>query len=188
MSSSTVISDVTFTLEELLKNEQRPLNSFEVSLKSPAEEVIQPAMKPRVNLFLYRLVENTFGRNPERLALGPSAREYPPLWINVFFLLTPFAEDKLDEHRVFGEALRVLHDNSIVAGAALKGSLENTAEELRVDLCPFTLEQLAQIWGALDKPYRLSVCYEVRTIFIDSLIVSPVSRALDVGTEFSQLP
>jgi hypothetical protein len=186
MSASTVISDVTFTLEELLKNEHRPANSFDVSLKSPAEEVIQQGMRPRVNLFLYRLVENAFGRNQERQAIGADALEYPPLWLNVFFLLTPFAEDKLDEHRVFGEAMRVLHDNSIVSGAALKGSLEDTSEELRVGLCPFTLEQLAQIWGALDKPYRLSVCYEVRTVSIDSLIQSPVSRVLEITTQFSQ--
>jgi uncharacterized protein DUF4255 len=185
MSASTVISDVTRTLEEVLKNEQRPANTFDVSLKSPAEEVVQQG-GPRVNLFLYRVAENAFGRNQERQAIGTDALEYPPLWLNIFFLLTPFAEDKHDEYRVFGEAMRVLHDNSIISGAALQGSLENTGEELRVDLCPFTLEQLAQIWGALDKPYRLSVCYEVRTVFIDSLIQTPVSRVLEVTTQFSQ--
>jgi len=186
MSASTVISDVTLTLEELLKSEQRPANSFDVSLKSPAEEEIQQG-KPKVNLFLYRVAENPFGRNVDRQAIGPDALEYPPLFLHLFFLLTPFAEDKLDELRVFGEAMRVLHDNSIVGGASLKGGLEKTNEELRVELCPFTLEQLAQIWNALDKPYRLSVCYELRTAFIDSLITTPVSRVLEVDNEFSQV-
>lgn len=186
MSASTVISDVAHTLEELLKSEQRPANAFDVSLKSPVDEVIQQG-KPKVNLFLYRVTENAFGKNPGRQAIGPDALEYPPLWLNLFFLLTPFAEDKLDELRVFGEAMRVLYDNSIVAGAALQGSLRNTGEELRVILCPFTLEQLAQIWSALDKPYRLSVCYEVRTVFVDSLIQTPVSRVLEIENRFSQL-
>ncbi len=187
MSASTVISDVTLTLEELLKNEQRPANTFDVSLKSPAEEAAQQG-RPKANLFLYRVVENAAGRNAEPRALGPNVLEYPALWLNIFFLLTPFAEDKLDEHRVLGEAMRVLHDNSIVSGGALKGSLESTAEELRVDLCPFTLEQVAQIWSALDKAYRLSVCYQVRTVAIDSLIQMTVSRVLGVQTQFSQLP
>jgi len=186
MSASTVISDVTRTLEELLKSEQRPANSFDVSLKSPVDEVIQQG-KPKVNLFLYRVAENAFGKNPERQTIGPDALEYPPLWLNLFFMLTPFADDKLDELRVFGEAMRVFHDNSIVMADALKGSLENTTEELRVDFCAFTLEQLAQIWNALDKPYRLSVCYEVRTVFIDSLIQTPVSRVLEIENRFSQL-
>ena len=188
MSSSTVISDVTLTLEELLKSEQRPANLFDVSLKSPADEVIQQGMRPRVNVFLYRVAENAFGKNQERQALGPDTMEYPPLWLNVFFLLTPFAEDKLDELRVLGEAMRVLHDNSSVAGAALQGSLENTSEELHVLLSPFSLEQVAQIWSSLDKPYRLSVCYEVRTMFIDSVIRTPVSRVVETDTRFSQNP
>jgi uncharacterized protein DUF4255 len=188
MSASTVISDVTLTLEELLKSEQRPANFFDVSLKSPADEVIQQGMKPKVNVFLYRVTENAFGKNQEKQALGPDTLEYPPLWLNVFFLLTPFAEDKLDELRVLGEAMRVLHDNSSVSGAALKGSLENTSEELHVHLSPFSLEQVAQIWSALDKSYRLSVCYEVRTMFIDSLIQSQVSRVVEGDTQFSQLP
>jgi hypothetical protein len=186
MSASTVIGDVTRTLEELLKNEQRPAQTFDVSLESPVDEVVQQN-KPKVNLFLYRVSENSFGKNPERQAIGPDALEYPPLWLNLFFLLTPFADDKLDELRVLGEAMRVLHDNAIVAGSALKGSLEHTGEELAVTLCAFTLEQLAQIWNALDKPYRLSVCYEVRTVFIDSLIQTPVSRVLEIDHRFSQL-
>lgn len=185
MSASTVISDVTHTLEELLKTEQRPASSFDVSLKSPAEEISQ--QKPKVNLFLYRIAENAFAKNQEREPIGLNALEYPPLWLNAFFLLTPFAEDKLDELRVFGEAMRVLHDNSVVSGSALKGALEHTNEELRVTLCQFSLEQLAQIWNALDKPYRLSVCYEVRTVFIDSLVQTPVTRVLEIDSRFSQV-
>jgi hypothetical protein len=188
MSASSVISDVTLTLEELLKSEQRPANFFDVSLKSPADEAVEAGMTPKVNLFLYRVAENAFAKNQEKQALGPNILEYPPLWLNLFFLLTPFAEDKLDELRVLGEAMRVLHDNSIVPGAALKGSLENTGEELHVHLSLYALEQVTQIWSALDKSYRLSVCYEVRTMFIDSLIQLPVSRVLEVDTRFSQLP
>lgn len=186
MSASSVISDVTSTLQDLLKNEQRPANTFDVSLKSPADEVPQQG-KPKVNLFAYRVIENAFAKNQERQAIGPGALEYPPLWLNIFFLLTPFAEEKLDELRVFGEAMRVLHDNSIIPRARLKGVLENTDEELHVELCPFSLEQLAQIWSALDKPYRLSVCYEVRTVYIDSLVQTPVSRVLEIENLFSQI-
>src|ERR1041385_1101859 len=183
MSASTVISDVTRTLEELLKNQQRPAQTFDVSLESPVDEVVQQN-KPKVNLFLYRVSENAFGKNPERQAIGPDALEYPPLWLNLFFLLTPFADDKLDELRVLGEAMRVLHDNAIVAGGALKGPLEHTAEELAVTLCAFTLECFAKIWNALNNPYRLSVCYGVQTVFIDSLIQTPVSRVLEIDHRF----
>jgi hypothetical protein len=189
MSASTVLSDVVVTLEELLKNQQRPAGFFDVSLNSPAEETaVANGMRPKVNLFLYRVTENAFGKNQEEEALAPDTLGYPPLWLNTCFLLTPFAENKLDELRVLGEAMRVLHDNAIVSGAALQGSLENTSEELHIHLNPFSLEQVAQIWSAMDKSYRLSVCYEVRTVFIDSLVQRQVTRVLDIDTRFSQSP
>ena len=168
MSSSSVISDVTQTLEELLREAQLPRNTFDVSLKSPEEEKITTSMKPKVNLFLFRVSENPFAKNQDWQPVTPDTLRYPPLALNLTYVLTPYAENKLDELRVFGEALRVLYENSIIPAAALRGGLENTAEELKVDLCHLTLEQQTQVWSAISQPYRLSACYEVRMVLIDS--------------------
>lgn len=186
MSASTVISDVTQTLEELLTSAQLPKATFDVSLKSPADETVQPSMKPKVNLFLFRVMENPFAKNDGWAALGTDALKHPPLALNLFYLLTPYAENKLDEQRIFGEAMRIFHDNTILAGAALKGGLENTAEELKVDLAPFTMENLSQIWSALNQPYRLSVCYQVRMALIDSSVERTTTRVSDFQQQVSQ--
>ena len=37
-----------------------------------------------------------------------------------------------------------------------------------MSLAPRTIEELAEVWEAMQKPYRLSVCYEVRAVRIDS--------------------
>lgn len=176
MSSSSVISDVTQTLEELLRNGQFPLNSFDISLKSPADEKITTSMKPKINLFLFRVSENPFAKNQDWQPVGAGTLRYPPLALNLSYVLTPYAEDKLDEQRVFGEAMRVLYENSIIPVAALRGGLENTAEELKVDLCHMTLDQQTQVWSALGQSYRLSVCYEVRMALIDSATERPTTR------------
>ena len=176
MSSSSVISDVTQTLEELLRDGQLPKNSFDVSLKSPADEKVTTSMKPVVNLFLFRVSENPFAKNQDWLPVTANTLRYPPLALNLTYALTPYAENKLDEQRVFGEAMRVLYENSIIPTAALRGGLENTAEELKVDLCHMTLEQQTQVWNALGQPYRLSACYEVRMVLIDSLTERPTTR------------
>ena len=168
MSSSSVIGDVTQTLEELLRDAQLPRNTFDVSLKSPADEKVSPSMRPKINLFLFRVSENPFAKNQDWQPVTPDTLRYPPLALNLSYVLTPYAENKLDEQRVFGEAMRVLYENSIIPAAALKGGLENTAEELKVDLCHLSLDQQAQIWSALGQPYRLSACYEVRMVLIDS--------------------
>lgn len=187
MSSSSVISDVTQTLEELLKNGQLPAGSFDVSLKSPADEKVSPSTKPKVNLFLFRVAENPFAKNQDWLPVGTDALQYPPLALNLSYVLTPYAENKLDEQRIFGEAMRVLYENSIVPAAALRGGLENTAEELKVDLCHLSLEQLTQIWSALSQPYRLSVCYEVRMVLIDSLHERATTRVTQAVNDLSRL-
>lgn len=178
MSSSTVIGDVTLTLQELLKAEQSPGGLFSVSVKSPADETVEP-LKPKINLFLFRVEESEFARNAEWEAVGTDALQYPPLALNLFYMMTPFIEDKLDEQRIFGEALRVFYDNSIIDPASLKGVLENSAEELKIDLCRFTMEQLTQIWSAFGKPYRLSIVYQIRMVLIDSLIERATRRVLE---------
>lgn len=186
MSASTVISDVTETLEELLRSEQLPRDTFDVSLKSPSDETVQPSMKPKINLFLFRVMENPFAKNQEWQPVGTDTLGYPPLSLNLYYVLTPYAEDRLDEHRIFGEAMRIMHDNSIITGAFLKGGLENTGEELKIDLAPFTLENLSQIWGALNQPYRLSVCYQVRMVSIDSRISRSITRVIEAEQQMSQ--
>ena len=187
MSVSTVISDVTETLQELLRNEQRPLNSFDISLESPADETIVPSMRPKVNLFLFRVAENPFAKNRQWQSVGADILQYPPLALNLFYVVTPFAEDKLDEHRVLGEAMRIFYDNAIVEPPLLMGSLEFSNEELKIDLCQFSIEEHTRIWNAFNKPYRLSVCYEIRIIMIDSQIEKPSQRVTEKVNQYTDL-
>lgn len=187
MSVSTAIGDVTQTLQEMLTNQQNPSGLFDVSLNSPADETVDPTTtKPKINLFLFRVTENVFIRNDDWIADGPNNLVFPPLALNLFYVMTPFAENKLDEHRVLGEAMRIFHDNGIVQGAELQGSLEDTSEEFKIDLVQLAIEDLTRVWTALAKPYRLSVGYEVRTVLIDSSISEQVSRVTQVVTQFTQ--
>ena len=175
MSTSTVIGDVTSTLEQLLRERQRPKDTFVVTLESPADAKVDPG-KPAVNLSLFRVEESEFAHNEEWEAVGTDVLHYPPLTLSLYYLLTPLAQNKLDEQRVFGEALRVFYDASIVDSALLKGVLENSQEELKLDLYRTTLEQLTQVWSAFSKPYRLSAVYRVRVVRIDSLVERTTTR------------
>ncbi len=186
MSASTVIGDVTQTLEELLRDQQQPLELFNISLRSPAEETVE-SIKPKVNLFLYRVVENSFAKNQPWRSVGTEELHKPPLTLDLFYLLTPFAEDKLDEHRVLGEAMRVFYDHAIITAPLLRGTLEHTSEELKIDLCQFNIEELTRLWSALNQPYRLSVCYAVRIVMVDSLMETPIRRVTEKENCYSQL-
>jgi hypothetical protein len=184
MSSSGVIGDVTETLQALLTDKQVPLNHFEISLKSPADEQIQQGMKPKVNLFLFRVVEDTFSRNQEWVPVGSEQVHYPPLILDLYYLLTSLAEDKLDEHRVFGEAMRILHDFPTLQGPLLRGGLRNSGDELSIGRWHLEMEDLGRIWSAMTKPYRLTVGYQVRTVLIDSSLERDVRRVLEKEERF----
>lgn len=184
MSNSGVIGDVTQTLEALLTDRQVPLEQFDISLRSPVDEEVQQGMKPRVNLFLFRVVEDTFSRDQEWVPVGTELLRYPPLILDLYYLLTSLAENKLDEQRVLGEAMRILHDFSTLQGSLLRGGLRDSGEELSIARWHLELEDLSRIWSAMTKPYRLTVGYQVRTVLIDSSLEREVRRVLEKEERF----
>ncbi|HST22178.1 MAG TPA: DUF4255 domain-containing protein [Blastocatellia bacterium] len=185
MSNSTAIGDVTKSLSDLLIREQTSpdlLERFEVSMLSPADEIIDD--KKKINLYLFRIEENPFARNQDWQPVGSDILRKTPLSLNLFYVVTPYAKTQEDGHRVLGEAMRILYDNAIIEPLLLQEPLRNTAEALKLDLCSFNLEDLTRIWNAFNKPYQLSVCYQVRIVFIDSNIERSITRVIEKANEF----
>jgi hypothetical protein len=172
LGDSNIIGDVTQTLENLL-------SGLDLSLDSPATlPTGGEADFRRLNLFLYQVLENPYAKNQPWGSPSAAVQTYPALALNLFYMLTPYARDTLSAHQVLSHAMGLLHDNSIVTGADLAGDLPVTVEQLAIVLCPMTLEELTRIWNALQSPYRLSVCYEVRIALLQSDIRRDVSRVM----------
>jgi hypothetical protein len=187
MSASSVLGDVTQTLEELLEDEQRPASLFEVSLRSPADERVEAGMRPRINLYLFRAEENASAKNQPWLVSSADSRQHPPLALSLFYVVTPYADRLLDEHRVLGEAMRVLYDQALVTPSALRGALRDSGEELRLHLVPTHIEDLTRVWNAFNQPYRLSVVYRAEVVRIDSAIEERVVPVTEAVTDYVPL-
>lgn len=165
-----IIGDVTDSLVGLLTD-------FDVTLDSPANlNTGGEGQFARVNLFLYEVLENAFSKNQNRITQNNGDQQYPPLALDLFYLLTPYASDPLSAQRVLSHAMRVFYDHSIIRAAELAESLRLTVEQLAINLVPLPLEELTRIWNALQTPYRLSVSYEVRVVLIESEIVTTPAR------------
>jgi hypothetical protein len=186
MSASTAIGDVTTTLFDLLTNEQNLGVRFDVSLLSPADETTN-APEPRINLYLFRIEENSAVKNRGWQAVGNDVLRRPPLTLNLFYVVTPYAALQADCHRVLGEVMRVFYDNAIIESTRLSGSLGSTGEELKLDLCSFNLEDLTRVWNAFNIPYRLSVCYQARIVFIDSVVDRTVVRVTEKTNQHEEV-
>jgi hypothetical protein len=81
--------------------------------------------------------------------------------------------------------MQIFHDQSILR-------MENRqspgqGDELHLSLAPRTIDELAEVWEAMQQPYRLSVCYEVRAVRIESLRRVQGGRVAERQTDFSRL-
>jgi len=182
-----VIGDVTQTLSDLLADLDVTLDS-PASLQGPSND----DSFARLNLYLYQVLEDEFSKNQPWPTRPTGQLNYPPLALNLFYLLTPYASDVLSAHEVLSHAMKVLHENSIIRGSQMAESLRLTVDQLAIVLCPMQLEDLTRVWNSLQTPYRLSVVYEVRVVLIESDVERDASRVLtktelhqEVGTDGS---
>ena len=71
------------------------------------------------------------------------------------------------DQRIIGRTLQTLYDDAIISGPSLTGGLANTSQALKVKLVALELEDRARVWHAIQRPYRISLVYEVRFVNLD---------------------
>lgn len=191
MSTYTVVSEVSRVLRRILWEEFSTDPVISGFVSSDAEIVfINPTetardSNNRLSLWLYQINENEFVKNQPMVA-GPAAdnQRFPPLALNLFYLVTPFGPSGEADHLILGKAMEVLYDNATVL---LRDQVAGTAEELRIVFCRLTLEELTRIWEALREPYRLSICYQIRVTRIDSQRLPARARVLERAADYDEL-
>lgn len=181
MSTHDAIYDMSRTLRTLLQK-RISLNGVEVpvTVDSPLRTNYP---EPRLNLFLYQILQDEFRRNSQRVEVaggGPDAVQFigEPLALKLYYLVTAFAPANpqhsggLDEHRILGKAMQVFHDNQAILATALQGSLRPEVARLRARPIQLVLlnqevEHLKHIWGDNNVPLRASVAYEASIVFLE---------------------
>lgn len=192
MSDYTVISGVSNTLKEILKQNitlspDTELNGVDIFLLSP-KEMQDGGHATGISVWLFKVsrMPEMLNEPPERR--GPGQLLRTPLPVLLHYLITPFTVDPATRHTLLGRVLQVLNDHAILRGADLQGALQGTTEQLRVNLEALTLEELSLVWEALSEPYQLSITYLVQVIRIDSDL-EPVrsSPVIEKHTTYSEI-
>lgn len=196
MSGYNVISDVDKTLKELLWSTMRNDSSILSIIGTESQISFDPPFKivkdaePEQNflsLYLYRVVENGEMKNRSLESKDTNLFRYPPLSLNLFYLITPLTNSTDNDHKLLGKTMQIFYDNAIVKGSALQGILQGTAEELRIILNPISLEDISKLWSSFMRSYRLSLSYEVKVIYIDSERETETERVRRKRLEFMQI-
>ena len=176
-----IIAEVTQTLTDLL-------SGLDVTLDSPADLRGEQGNFQKVNLYLYQVLEHAYTKNQPPYAIDANTQHYPPLTLRLYYLLTPYASDPASAHKVLGHAMRIFYDNALLAETQMTETLRLATDKLAIVLLSAKLEDLTRIWNALQTPYRLSVCYEVRVVPIESTRNDASRRVLTKTDIFSPTP
>jgi hypothetical protein len=188
MSSYMVVAAVSEALRRILWEAFNPDavvgpivgSESAIVFKNPTETTRDSAN--RLSLWLYQITENEFMKNQPMLrSNGDNTSQFPPMALNLYYLVTPFAPSGESDHLLLGKTMQVMYDNAIVL---LRDTVSDIAEELRIIFCRLSLEELTRIWEALREPYRLSVCYQVRVTRIDSLRTPTTARVIELTTGY----
>lgn len=140
-------------------------------------ETAQDSSK-HLSLWLYRITENEFVKNmPASPEADPRRSRISPLALDLSYLITPFTTSGENDQILLGKAMQVMHDNGIVY---VRDQLNDVVDEIRVVFCRLPLEEVTRIWEALQEPYRLSVCYLIRVIRVDSTRLDEAPPVLEV--------
>jgi len=192
MSSYMVLAAVTDTLRSILWQAfsadpvLQPVVGSESAIvfSNPTETARDSAN--RLSLWLYQVTENEFLKNqaPSR-GNGGNSSQMPPLALNLYYLITPFATSGNADLLLLGSTMQVLYDSAVIL---LHDPVDDVFEELRVVLCRLSLEELTLVWQALREPYRLSVCYQVRVTRIDSRRVVEGARVVEYDRGYGAIP
>lgn len=188
MSDYRAVGGVMETLRTLLKDRMEVPGVKVTAITPQADEKGQDAKANRVNLFLYRVTQNSSFRNQEIPGQGhPAAYGFPPLGLDLHFLLTAYGtstdtdgDNERQAHFLLGSAMRVFHDFGLITdnlvqvrGAdvgkpVLHESLIGEFEKIKLTADTISLEDLSKIWTALTVPYRLSAAYQASVVLIES--------------------
>jgi hypothetical protein len=183
---SDVIASVSETLQGVLNNAVGALDNPPPTAELSNLHGSISTTPARLTIFLFEVAEDASARNKPRIRTASAPNiltAKPPMALLLRYLITAWGGDRATEHRLLGRAMQVLYDGALISGSDLQGgALKDTAEVLKVTLLPLTLEERTRVWHSVQRPYRLSLYYEIRVVNLDSETAD--QRSMVVGRDF----
>jgi hypothetical protein len=160
-----MFNDVDETLRQLLIADV-PINPAEVdiSFERPSREWSSRLTGPTLNVFLFDIRERVEMRDDSwqitNRANGKATQERPPRRIDLSYMVTAWAREPADEHRILGRVLASLYRNYQVPAPQLQGYLANSKVPvlLRIMSSDHVMKPV-DFWGVMDNELRTSLTW-----------------------------
>ncbi|HSJ52938.1 MAG TPA: DUF4255 domain-containing protein, partial [Anaerolineae bacterium] len=184
-----MIDDLDEALRKLLIREM-PIRNGEVDVKfdQPKREWAARVSRPTVNLFLYDARENQKLRQAQPLwdifqnPDGTVTRQRKPVRVDLHYMLTAWAAEPEDEHRLLGRALMALFRSSSLPEDLVPESLGRQPAPISFLVAQYDeLRNATDIWNVLDNEMRPGIALVV-TLALDPYapIVAPLVRGREL--------
>ena len=157
-----MIEDLDEALRQLLTREM-PIKNSEVDIQfdQPKREWSARLSRPTVNLFLYDIRENVKlrhtaqGWDVERRPDGTAIQRRRPFRTDLHYLLTAWATEPEDEHRLLTSAMLALFRVPEIPVELLPESLQDQPGPITLKVAQYdTAQNLTDLWSSLDNELR----------------------------------
>jgi hypothetical protein len=193
MDESEVILSVSNTLVTAINGATADIlgSGGVAGLSDLADPVATP---PQISVFLYEILEDSGSRNLPLVRQTQNTGvvvKMPPMALQLNYLITPWTKQFDTDQKLLGRVLRLFYEDAILSGARLQGVLAGSADSLKVTLHPLTLEDRTRVWHALQRPYRTSLSYGVRVVYVDTTQMQtrvPVTNGRLASTPYTGRP
>lgn len=188
MATFQAIGSVAEAVARLLGQTWQPslLNGSALQFEVYQGKDFSKPMDLGVSVFVYQV-----GVNKVQRTLPPADPQHRrPLPLDIWLLLTAWAQDASMEHAILGWAMRAIDDNPILSSGFLNAFIPGVFRpEETVELVPaeLTNDEVFQLWQVLPSSLQLSAPYVARVLRVESELTvpqgSPVrTRELEFGT------
>ncbi len=183
-----MIDDLDETIRQLLIAEI-PIrnNEIDISFDQPKREWSARLSRPTLNFFLYDMRENAVLRQHQWERMPPpkngdmqSAMKRSPFRVDLFYMLTAWATEPEDEHRLLARTLLALFRFPILPPERLVGAMKDQPFEIQARLAYHDkLTNATDLWNSLDNEMRPSVSYNFTLAFDPwTSVIGPLVRTL----------
>lgn len=188
-----MIDQVDEALREFLVRELPVRNNeIEIAFEQPKREWSARLSRPTLNLFLRDLRENPKLRAPQpgmqRMVNGDMAQiSRQAVRIDLHYLVTAWARDPLDEHRILARMLSVLFRYRKIPDDIVSLHVPFQDSGIPLKLAQYDERQgVDDLWSVLDNELRPAVDM-VATVSLNPYVVEDVSIVREVELEVRQV-
>lgn len=160
-----MIPDVDEALREFLAADvPLPQGEIDISFERPTREWSSRLSRPTLNLFLFDVRERKEFRDPNEIrSIMPDGRmklEQPPRRIDLSYVITAWAKEPGDEHRILTRVLAAMFRTLELPETHLSGELEGSQYPVLMRIMPPDhIAKPADLWGVLDNEMRASLTW-----------------------------